>query len=77
MSTHFDQSSQVFLPGVRVRICNDTLQAFYGDAGTIIKVRCCPRSGLVTHVDVRMDELPSDEAEVVFYPYDLAPLPNS
>ena len=72
MSTHFEPSSQDFLPGVRVRICNDTLQAFYGDSGTVVKVRCCPRSGAVTHVDVRMDELPSEEAEVVFYPYDLA-----
>jgi hypothetical protein len=61
-------------PGVRVQVCNSTLQAFYGHYGTVTYIRTCPRDGHITHVDVQMDDLPVDEPQAVFYPNEISML---
>jgi hypothetical protein len=60
--------------GDRVRICDSTLQAFYGTSGTVVKICRCPRDGHVTRVDVWMDDLTASEAYASFYPHELSVL---
>jgi hypothetical protein len=58
--------------GDRVQVHDDTLQAFYGISGTVVKVCRCPRDGHVTRVDVQMDDLPPSEGHASFYPHELS-----
>jgi hypothetical protein len=57
--------------GDRVEVHDDTLQAFYGSSGTVVKICRCPRDGHVTRVDVQMDDLPASEGHASFYPYEV------
>jgi hypothetical protein len=57
--------------GDRVRLCDDTLQAFYGRYGTVLHVRHRRRSGQVTRIAVQMDEVPASEGYAIFAPEQL------
>jgi hypothetical protein len=74
MADQSDDREIALAPGVRVQICNDTLQAFYGRYGTVLHIRTCPRSGHITRVDVHMDDLPAGEEPASFYPTQLSVL---
>ena len=58
--------------GDRVEVHDDTLQAFYGSFGTVVKICRCPRDGHITRVDVQMDDLPLTEGHASFYPHELS-----
>lgn len=61
-------SATELVPGVRVRVCDAVLQAFYGLYGTVLCVRCCTRDQRIRFIDVRMDDLPPGEEPATFYP---------
>jgi hypothetical protein len=63
--------------GDRVRVCDGTLQAFYGTSGTVVKICRCRRDGHITRVDVWMDDLSASEAYASFYPHELSVLPQA
>ena len=58
--------------GDRVRVHDDTLQAFYGISGTVMKICRCSRDGHVTRIDVQMDDLPVSEGHASFYPHEIS-----
>lgn len=54
--------------GMRVRVRDEALQAFYGIYGTLIAARHHQCGGTdVTFVDVWMDDLPHNEGHATFY----------
>ena len=60
------------VPGARVRVCDNTLQAFYGVYGTVLCVGTCRHDGHITRVDVQMDDLPDGEGPARFRPGEIA-----
>jgi hypothetical protein len=74
MTIRYDDRLRELSPGVRVQVCNSTLQAFYGRFGTVTHIRTCPRDGHIIRVDVRMDDLPLDEVDAVFHPEEISVL---
>jgi hypothetical protein len=57
--------------GDRVKVHDDTLQAFYGSFGTVVKICRCRRDGHVKRVDVQMDDLSASEGYASFYLHEL------
>ena len=66
-----DKQAARLEPGARVRVCDDTLQAFYGICGTVLRVGTCSHTGAITRVDVQMDDLPAQEGPASFYPHEV------
>ncbi len=64
------------VPGARVRICEPTLQAYYGVYGTVLRLHGCASRPL-TYVDVLMDDIPPDEGHAVFYIHEVSPIADS
>jgi hypothetical protein len=60
--------------GRRVRVCDETLQAFYGVYGTVLRVATCRHDGHITHIDVQVDDLPAHEGYARFYPHEINPI---
>ena len=65
------------VPGARVRVCDNTLQAFYGVYGTVLHVGTCRHSGQITRVDVQMDDLPASEGPARFRPSEVRALAHA
>ncbi|GAB4194564.1 MAG: hypothetical protein OHK0022_10690 [Roseiflexaceae bacterium] len=68
-----ENGSCPLVPGARVRICEPTLQAYYGVYGTVIRLHGCA-SRPMTYVDVQMDDVPLDEGHAVFYVHEVSPV---
>jgi hypothetical protein len=60
--------ARLFTPGVRVQLNDETLQAFYGRYGTVVRVRPCSACREQICVVVQMDDTPPSEGCAVFYP---------
>nr|PZN32701.1 MAG: hypothetical protein DIU80_04545 [Chloroflexota bacterium] len=54
-----------------MRLCDPTLQPFYGVYGTVLTIRSCG-GGRVEYVAVQMDDLPPNEGPALFYPHQVA-----
>lgn len=65
---HATNVDQLFIPGARVQLIDETLQAFYGCYGTVVKVRPCSACREHICVVVQMDETPPGEGCATFYP---------
>ena len=66
--------ARLFAPGVRVQLNDETLQAFYGRYGTVVRVRPCSACREQICVVVQMDDTPPSEGCAVFYPKQLRAL---
>jgi hypothetical protein len=60
--------ARLFTPGVRVQLIDETLQAFYGRYGTVVRVRPCSACREQICVVMQMDDTPPSEGCAVFYP---------
>jgi hypothetical protein len=61
-------ATRIFTPGVRVQLNDETLQAFYGRYGTVVRVRPCSACSEQICVVVQMDDTPPSEGCATFYP---------